>query len=232
MTLTKLTGRVINHGKDELGRYVWQEIRLNGERTLLIITAYRIPQDSVTGCGPETSAMQQWRKLRNKGIEIPKPRQQALDDLATFATAYESQGNEVIIMMDANSPTTDPALEAFTDSLNLHDLMADYLPDIPPKTYQRGRHKIDHIFGTIGVLTAMTGAGIIPFGEGPRSDHASIFATFSLATLCGLPSQSLQDPTHPSARNLWSTDVKASTAYVKLVRDGFDHANISTRIFT
>jgi L-alanine-DL-glutamate epimerase-like enolase superfamily enzyme len=138
MTLTKLTGRVINHGKDELGRYVWQEIRLNGERTLLIITAYRIPQDSVTGCGPETSAMQQWRKLRNKGIEIPKPRQQALDDLATFATAYESLGNEVIIMMDANSPANDPDLTAFTDSLNLHDLMADYLPDIPPKTYQRG----------------------------------------------------------------------------------------------
>ena len=102
-------------------------------------------------------------------------------------------------MMDANSTVSDPAMVSFTDALNLHDLMADYLPDIPPRTYQRGHNKIDHIFGTIGVLTAMTGAGIIPFGEGPKSDHASIFATFSLSTLCGLPSQSLHDPTHPAA---------------------------------
>ena len=137
-----------------------------------------------------------------------------------FAKPYESQGHEVIIMMDANSPTTDPSMEAFMDALNLHDLMAEYLPDTPPKTYQRGRYKIDHIFGTISVLTAMTGAGIIPFGQGPKSDHASIYADFSLATLCGLPSHSLHDPTHPSSRNLWSTDIKAAEAYVKLVRPG------------
>ena len=88
-------------------------------------------------------------------------------------------------------PTTDPVMEAFMEALHLHDLMADYLPDTPPNTYQRGRHKIDHIFGTISVLTAMTGAGIIPFGHGPKSDHASIYADFSLATLCSLPSHSL-----------------------------------------
>ena len=192
-----------------------------------MITAYRIPQDSITGCGPETSVMQQWRKLRAKGIEIPKPRQQTLDDIVNFATSYESKGTEVIIMMDANSPTTNPAMESFTNALNLHDLMADYLPDVPPKTYQCGRNKIDHIFGMIGVLTAMMGTSIIPFGEGPRSDHASIFATFSLSTLCGLPSQSLHDPTHPSARNLWSTDIKVAKAYMNLVHIGFDHDNIS-----
>ena len=152
MTLKKITGRVVSHGKDTLGRYAWQEILLNGERTLIVITAYRIPQDSLTGCGPETSAMQQWRSLRSQGIEIPKPRQQVLDDLITFIKPHEAKGNEVIIMMDANSPTTDPAMEEFMDALKLHDLMADYLPATPPKTYQRGRHKIDHIVGTLGVL--------------------------------------------------------------------------------
>jgi hypothetical protein len=229
LTLTKLTGCVTAHGQDTLGRYAWQEILLNGERTLLVITAYRIPQDSVTGCGQETSAMQQWRKLRAKGIEIPKPRQQTLDDIVAFAKPYETQGNEVIIMMDANSPTSDPAMEAFMDALSLHDLMADYLPDTPPKTYQCGWHKIDHILGTIAVLTAMTGAGIIPFGSGPKSDHASIYADFSLANLCGMPSQSLHDPTHPASRNLWSTDIKAAKQYVNLVNEGFQAENISLR---
>jgi hypothetical protein len=73
----------------------------------------------------------------------------------------------------------------------------------------------------------MTGAGIIPFRSGPKSDHASIYADFSLATLCDLPSQSLHDPTHPSSRNLWSTDIKAVEAYVKRVQAGFESDNIS-----
>jgi hypothetical protein len=34
-----------------------------------------------------------------QGIKIPKPWQQVLDDIVTFAKPHESQGNEVIIMM-------------------------------------------------------------------------------------------------------------------------------------
>ena len=58
-------------------------------------------------------------------------------------------------------------MEKFLDELNLHDLMAPYLPDIPPTTYQRGNNKIDHIWGTIGVMTSTIGAGIMEFGIGP-----------------------------------------------------------------
>ena len=215
MTLKKLTGRVVSHGKDTLGRYAWQEILLNGQRNLIILTAYRIPQTSITGCGPETSAMQQWRKLRAQGVELPQPRQQTLDDLVTFAKPYVSKGHEVLIMMDANSPITDDTMDAFMEHLNLYDLMADYLPDTPPKTYQRGRQKIDHILGTIGVLMAMTGAGIIPFGKGPKSDHALLHADLSLETLCSLSAQSLHDPTHPSTRILWSTHGYQSSGKVR-----------------
>ena len=135
-------------------------------------------------------------------------------------------------MMDANSPIDDSAIETFMEELNLYDLMADYLPATPPNTYQRGRHKIDHVIGTIGVLTAMTGAGILPFGEGPKSDHAILHADFSLDTLSGLTSQSLHDPTHPSSRKLWSTDIKATEKYISLVNTGFQHENIAERTAT
>ena len=53
------------------------------------------------------------------------------------------------------------------------------------------------------------------------SDHAMIYVDFSLDSLTGLPSQSLHDPTHPSARNLWSTDVKAAEKYIAQVRERF-----------
>ena len=109
-------------------------------------------------------------------------------------------------------------------------LMTDYLPDHQPSTYQRGRSKIDHIWGTPGVLTATTHAGVLPFGTGPNSDHAPIYLDFSLDLLTGLPTQSLHDPTHPGFRNLWSTDVKAAALYIQIVQQGFIAENIHERV--
>jgi hypothetical protein len=78
---------------------------------------------------------------------------------------------------------------------------------------------------------ALNGTGILPFGIiGPRSDHAILYLDFSLSTLSGITPESPHDPTHPSNRNLWSTDVKAATKYTKLVRTGFEAENIATRI--
>jgi hypothetical protein len=53
---------------------------------------------------------------------------------------------------------------------------------------------------------------------------------FSLETLSGIPSQSLHDPTHPAARNLWSTDIKAAEKYIEYVQHGFHVENIHERI--
>ena len=78
-------------------------------------------------------------------------------------------GNEVIIMINANSPNDDATIVTFLDTHGLFDLMHDYLPDRQPPTYQHDRSKIDHIWGTPGVLTATIHAGVLPFGQGPNS---------------------------------------------------------------
>jgi hypothetical protein len=119
------------------------------------------------------------------------------------------------------------------DELNLCDLMSAFLPTRPPVTYQRGRNKIDHILGTMGVNLSVTRAYVIPFGvDSPRSDHAICGIDFSLDLLSGIAPESLYDPTHPSSRQLWSTDVKAAEAYVNLVETRFAHENIEARIQT
>ena len=46
--------------------------------------------------------------------------------------------NEVIVMIDANSPNDDTTITQFLDTYGLFDLMHDYLPDRQPPTYQRG----------------------------------------------------------------------------------------------
>jgi hypothetical protein len=191
--------------------------------------AYRVTQDNVSSCGHETFAMQQWQKLRNDDNVNPNPRQQTLAALQAFVTPRIQDGHEIIIMTDANSPHTDPAIDDFLDATDLHDLMAAYIPDPPPRTYQRGQAKIDHIWGTIGVLTATTNAGILLFGSGPRSDHAILHLDFSLATLTGITAPSLHDPTHPASRNLSSTDIKAAKQYISLVTEGFQAENIALR---
>jgi hypothetical protein len=174
--------------------------------------------------------MQQWRKLCAQGIDTPNPRQHVLDDLATFLSPYKTNGHEILILLDANSPHDHPAIEDFLEANNLHNLMHEYLPDTPPSTYQRGRSKIDHVWGTIGILTAMNGTGILPLGIGPRSDHAILYLDISLSILSGTSSKSLHDPTHPSTWNQWSTDVKAAAKYTNLVRAGFEAENIAARI--
>jgi hypothetical protein len=57
-----------------------------------------------------------------------------------------------------------------------------------------------------------------------------VYVDFSLETLSGIPSQILHDPTHPAARNLWSTDVKATEKYIVCVQNGFQAENILERI--
>ena len=143
--MRKLTGRVTSYGRDYMGRYAWQQLLLDGSRHLILITAYRVTQDIITGHGPTTSAMQQWRKLRAQGLENPNPRQQMLDDLKAFIQPHVNDGHEVIIMIDANSTTHDANFEEFIEDSGLHDLMNNYLPDDHPPTYRRGQNKIDHI---------------------------------------------------------------------------------------
>jgi hypothetical protein len=174
--------------------------------------------------------MQQWRKLREIGSNDPKPQQQTLDDLTEFLTPYEIVGNKRIVMINANDPITSTAMDSFIDGLNLCDLMADYLPATPPTTYQRGR---DHIVGTMGVNLAMTHAYVLPFGTGdsPKSNHVIRGIDFSLDVLCGITPESLyHDPTHPAARQLWLTDVKAASRYVELVEQRCQADNIEKHV--
>jgi hypothetical protein len=117
-------------------------------------------------------------------------------------------------------------MDEFMEALNLWDLMADFLPATPPTTYQRGRNKFDHITigSSQGILFATRRAYILPFGsDSPKSDHAICDIDVSLDLLFGMSSASTHDPTHPSTRNLWSTNVKASEKQM------FEAENIANR---
>ena len=129
--------------------------------------------------------------------------------MKNFIQGHVRSGNEVMVMIDANSHSQDTNIQTFMEATGLHDVMEDYLLDLKPSTYQRCQNKIDHIWGTPGIITATINAGILSFGKGPNFDHAVLYLDLSFDTLTGLSSQILCDSTHPGFQNLWSTDIKA-----------------------
>jgi hypothetical protein len=83
------------------------------------------------------------------------------------------------------------------------------------------------------MLIATIRAYVIPFGhETQKSGHAICGIDFSLENLCEISAASLHDPTHPSSRQLWSTDVKAAEKYVKLAERRTEEENLETRTNT
>ena len=111
----KLTGCIIDHGWDKLGHYAWQTILIDGTHNLVIIMAYHITQENISNCRYIMSAMQQWQKLKTAGIKNPNPWQQILIDLGFFVKTYIANGNEMIIMIDANSSSNDSTIAKFLD---------------------------------------------------------------------------------------------------------------------
>ena len=59
----------------------------------------------------------------------PNPKQQFLADLGPFVQTHTMAGNEVIVMIDANSPSDDATITQFLDAHGLFNLMLNYLPD-------------------------------------------------------------------------------------------------------
>ena len=80
--------------------------------------------------------MQQWQHLKRNGIKNPNPHQQTLTNLAHFIQGHINSGNEVIVLIDANSHSQDPNIQTFMEVTRLHDAMEDYLPNMKPSTYQ------------------------------------------------------------------------------------------------
>jgi hypothetical protein len=106
--MTTITGkwqaRVSEMGKDNKGLGRWSYVKVNSKRSsIVIITAYR----PCKALGPQTSWMQQWSILRERGIRSPDPIKTFYDDLSTELLKWSSVGSEIILMLDANEPIGD-----------------------------------------------------------------------------------------------------------------------------
>ena len=78
----KMTGRISGFSKDVrgLGRWTYTKYQGREGRKLIVMTAYRVSQQSLTP-GDNTAYNQQYRTLRRQGVDQPKPKKTFCADL-------------------------------------------------------------------------------------------------------------------------------------------------------
>jgi hypothetical protein len=88
-------------GSDDLGRWVWQQIRVDGVRSVYIITAYQVCPKPPSTSKMKTAWHQQYRGLVRKGLRNPDPRERFMFDPGKFLIEIRNDGADFILGWDA-----------------------------------------------------------------------------------------------------------------------------------
>jgi len=113
-------------------------------------------------------------------------------------------------MLDANSSSEDADLRDLVSHLGLVDLHMNLHEAVPPKTYQRGRKKIDFIFGLHAISFAVKKGGILAYENGLKiSDHRDCMSTYARMTyslkLASRLQQISREAKASKTRNKWNS---------------------------
>jgi hypothetical protein len=219
--------------KDNSGLGRWTQVTLKGKNnnTVSVITVYGVGKNNISTCGPHTCYFQQWNLL-NKGNEDDQidPRKRLFEDLQTKIEELKGEGEEIIVLMDANDTLQMPnsQLTSWAVKLNLSDVHTTLHGTVDePATYSRGSSRIDYILSTEGILNYITEAGILPLHELVLSDHRALFIDVNMrAFLGGDP----YDIMNINNRNLSTSDPRTVVKYQKLLLEGLENSDIENRV--
>jgi exonuclease III len=138
---------------------------------MTIITAYRVCQHSPDAAGETSAYMQQWRALQTIGDEHPNPRAAFLRDLALFIDSKQTEGDEILLQLDANTVSDNEEWSIFLIARQLVDLHCIVLSDPFSQSFASGSTKIDYMLATPKIAAAARVGGILNFEQGLTSDH-------------------------------------------------------------
>jgi hypothetical protein len=162
-----------------MGRWSWIILTGKGTTKVMFISAYRVcegsPGSSITS--KTVRAQQEWL-YAEKGTPQVNLREQCILDLQRLIVKFQSEGHEIVLMMDANEGSE---LGSGVDKLIQRCGLADAhaaAGGSPPATYQRGSKKIDFVLVSPRLVTAVRAAGILPLNDGYLSDHRALVIDF------------------------------------------------------
>jgi hypothetical protein len=201
MVCNNWTSRVIEEGVDPFGLGHWWYIVLRGKGSIkiLLITAYRVCQQTVNTASPKTSTAQQFRVLLEQfreanRVDDPIPRHQFIVDLQGWIEHMVERNYQIILGIDANESFTatagnytpvdfslekpiptkghDGTLATLVRTCGLRDPLLLHHTETPaPPTYDRGHEKIDFLFVSASLIPSVIQTGIFPYNSLFVSDH-------------------------------------------------------------
>lgn len=97
LAMNTVLNLVLSSGGDQLGKWAWQTLRLQGDQLLYVITAYRVNGKPPAASAQTTAWHQQYRRLVTCGLRDPDPQKQFLTDFRTFLTDLKTHGHLYIV---------------------------------------------------------------------------------------------------------------------------------------
>ncbi|KAI2513931.1 hypothetical protein MHU86_315 [Fragilaria crotonensis] len=210
-----------------LGR--WSGLCYLGKRgkRLAILTAYRSPRQQPTGGFGFFD--QQHSLLLSQGVSNPNVRKQFIIDIILFVNNLQSKGYDVIVSLDANETLGQDkhfGLAHLIDECTLTDLHL-LGPSDPPATYKYGvDRRIDFMFGSAAVASAICRAGYNAYDNGVFSKHRGLFIDLDFTKLMG----SVASIAPTKARVLRSEDQPSVDRYLTAFKQYADDHRLWDRV--
>ncbi len=158
-----------------MGRFAWAATKDKQDKRIIIISAYRVCQDTNSRAGAFTAYLQQYTMLREAGHARPSPHQQILIDIQALVDSKRKEGYRPILMLDANGDkhhpqTPDVEMKKIIQRTNLIDAYHQKLHD-SPCTHMWGTKRLDYILVDLGLTQAIECIGYLGIHKGAKTNH-------------------------------------------------------------
>ena len=204
-------------GADETGMGRWSWLKLTGKHKCItrVVTVY---SPSGSGDGPSTVYSQQLSHLDKDPIQT------FWKDLGESILKWQDDGEQLILMGDWNENVQGTMITQWMGVFGLEEAITGIHDGKAPATFQRGKHPIDGIFVSPGLIPKR--AGYLPFGMIP-GDHRGIWMDVERTAVYGYD---MSDIPIAAARRLKLNDPTTVRRYQTILHRFFQQRSLYYRI--
>jgi hypothetical protein len=164
----------------------------------------------------------------DRGYSSVNLRDLFVTDIITTVNDFQTDGHEVILMMDCNEASGfGTAADRIMYACNLADAHALDSKNDPPATYHRGLAKIDFVLISASLVTAIRAASIMALHDGYLSDHRALLVDVDANSLF---SGDTSQVTPAVERCLTSTSPRAVHTYCEAMKEQVDRHNLLAKV--
>ena len=199
-----------------LGR--WTSARVQGKNNTWTraVSVYRPTYNTDTLGTTYVQHLNYYRAHNRQGC----PRLLILEDLRAQLADWISQGDNLIVGIDANEDVRSGDTASMFNSLGMRDAVMSIHGNAPPETMNRNNNKkpIDAIFVSAGI--SITASGYTGYNDFINSDHRSIFVDVPFTSFLG------HNPPNIHSRpieKLRPEDPRIRKNYIRLVKKRYRH---------